>query len=102
MFIIGNIIIALADILDILLTAYSFIVIISAIVSWVNPDPYNPIVRFLYKVTEPLLSPIRKLLPLRLPVDISPLILLLLIYFLQKFLVPSLIELGYRIRGGTI
>lgn len=100
MSILGNLIIVIANILDIGLTIYSFIVIASALISWVNPDPYNPIVRFLYRVTEPILRPIRKLLPFRLPVDISPLILLLLIYFTQKFLVLSLIELGYRIKGG--
>ncbi|ACI21241.1 MULTISPECIES: YggT family protein [Thermodesulfovibrio] len=102
MFIIGNFLIAIANILDIILTIYSFIVIIAAVISWVNPDPYNPIVRFLYRVTEPLLRPIRKLLPFRLPVDISPLILLLIIYFLQKFLITSLVELGYRIKGGIL
>lgn len=102
MFIIGNFIIAMANVLDIIFTIYSFIVIIAAVISWVNPDPYNPIVRFLYRVTEPLLRPIRKLLPFRLPVDISPLILLLIIYFLQKFLITSLVELGYRIKGGIL
>ncbi|MDI6865605.1 YggT family protein [Thermodesulfovibrio yellowstonii] len=102
MFIIGNFLIAIANILDIILTIYSFIVIIAAVISWVNPDPYNPIVRFLYRVTEPLLRPIRKLLPFRLPIDISPLILLLIIYFLQKFLITSLVELGYRIKGGIL
>lgn len=102
MFIIGNLIIAMANVLDIIFTIYSFIVIIAAVISWVNPSPYNPVVRFLYRVTEPLLRPIRKLLPFRLPVDISPLILLLLIYFLQKFLISSLIELGYRIKGGIL
>ncbi len=102
MFIIGNLIIAMANVLDIIFTIYSFIVIIAAVISWVNPSPYNLVVRFLYRVTEPLLRPIRKLLPFRLPVDISPLILLLLIYFLQKFLISSLIELGYRIKGGIL
>lgn len=102
MFIIGNLIITLANILDVALTIYSFIVIIAAIISWVNPDPYNPVVRFLYGVTEPLLRPIRKLLPVRLPIDISPLILLVIIYFLQKFLLLSLVELGYKIKGGTL
>ncbi len=102
MFIIGNLIIALAQIMDIALTVYSFVVIAAALISWVRPDPYNPIVRFLYRVTEPVLMPIRKLLPLRLPVDISPIVLLLIIYFIQKFLILSLIELGYRIKGGSI
>lgn len=100
MFIIGNLIIAMANVLDIIFTIYSFIVIIAAVMSWVNPSPYNLVFRFLYGVTEPLLRPIRKLLPSRLPVDISPLILLVLIYFLQKILISNLIELGYRIKGG--
>ncbi|MCX7988412.1 MAG: YggT family protein [Thermodesulfovibrio sp.] len=102
MAILGNLIIVIANILDIALTIYSFIIIASALVSWVNPDPYNPIVRFLYKVTEPILRPIRRLIPFRLPVDISPLILLLLIYFIQKIFILSLIELGYRIKGGML
>lgn len=102
MSILGNIIIFIANILDVALTIYSFIVIASALISWVRPDPYNPIVRFLYRVTEPILSPVRKLLPFRSPFDISPLILLLLIYFIQKFLIPGLIELGYKIKGGML
>jgi len=102
MFLIANLIIALANILDIVFTIYTFIIVIAAVISWVNPDPYNPIVRFVYGVTEPVLRPIRKLMPFRLPVDISPLILLLIIFFLQKFLVASLVELGYRIKGGLL
>lgn len=102
MFLLGNFIIALANILDLALTIYSFIIIIGAVLSWVNPDPYNPIVRFIYGITEPLLSPIRKLLRLRLPIDLSPLILLLIIYFLQKFLIQSLIELGFKLKGGSV
>lgn len=98
MYILGNLIIAFGNLLDILLTAYSFCIIAAALISWVNPNPYNPLVRFLYKITEPALRPIRKLLPLRLPIDISPIILLLTIYFIQLFLIQSLIELGYRIK----
>jgi len=85
MFLIANLIIALANILDIVFTIYTFIIVIAAVISWVNPDPYNPIVRFLYGVTEPVLRPIRKLMPFRLPVDISPLILLLIIFFYRNF-----------------
>jgi YggT family protein len=68
--------------------------------SWINPNPYNPVVRFLYKITEPLLRPIRRVISLRLPVDISPLILLLIIYIIQNILIVRLIELGYKIKGG--
>lgn len=98
MYLLGNLIIAFGNLLEILLTAYSFCIIAAALISWVNPNPYNPLVRFLYKITEPALRPIRKLLPLRLPIDISPIILLLTIYFIQLFLIQSLIELGYRIK----
>lgn len=101
MSIFGNLIIVLANFLDIFFTVYSFVIIVSAVLSWVNPDPYNPIVRFIYRITEPFLHPIRKMIPLRLPIDISPMILLLLIYLLQQFLIPSIIEFGYRVKGGT-
>jgi YggT family protein len=99
MFILGNLIIAIGDILDIALTVYMWILIISAIISWVNPDPYNPIVRTLYLLTEPVLRPIRRIIGYRLgPLDISPMIAILAIYFIKKFLIVSIIELGYRIK----
>jgi YggT family protein len=97
MFLVGNFIIAIARILDILLTIYTWIIIAQAIISWVHPDPYNPIVRFLYKVTEPVLRPIRRRLPVSLGgFDFSPLIVLLAIIFLQEFLIKSLIQLAWR------
>ncbi len=103
MFIFGNLILAAANVLDILFDAYKWVIIIAAIISWVNPDPYNPIVRFLYLVTEPVLRPIRRLIGGRLgPIDISPLIVILAIIFIQKFLISSLIELGYKIKGGAV
>ncbi len=70
-----------------LLGLYKWIVIFSALVTWVNPDPYNPIVRFLYKATEPVLYPIRRYIGNRLgPIDISPIIVIFAIIFLQSFL----------------
>ena len=66
MFIFANLLIAIASIANILLTLYMWIVIISALISWVNPDPYNPIVRFLHAVTDPVLKPIRKVIGYRL------------------------------------
>ena len=103
MFVLGNLILAIANILDIGLSLYFWIVIISALISWVNPDPYNPIVRFLYSVTEPVFRPIRRLIGFRLgPVDISPLIVILAIKFVQLFLIHSLVELGYKIKGGAL
>lgn len=103
MFVIGNLVIALANVLDIILDIYKWVVIIAALISWVNPDPYNPIVRFLYSVTEPVLRPIRRIVGFRLgPIDISPIIVILLIIFIQKFLISSLLELGYKIKGGIL
>jgi YggT family protein len=76
-----------------------WLIIAQAILSWVNPDPYNPIVRFLYKVTEPVLGWVRRRLPVVIGgLDLSPLLVLLAIVFLQKFLVATLLDLALRIR----
>ncbi len=99
MFIVGNFIAALAKIIDMGLTLYMWIIIGRALISWVNPDPYNPIVRFLYRSTEPVMEPIRRWLPLRnLGIDISPIIVIAAIIFLQSFLLKSMIELSYYFR----
>jgi len=99
MFVLGNFIAAAAHIIDIALTVYMWIIVIRAVLSWVNPDPYNPIVRFIHQVTEPVMAPIRRLIPLRgMGIDFSPIIILLLIIFLQSFLVKSLLELSYQLR----
>jgi YggT family protein len=99
MFILGNLIAATARILDIALTLYMWIIVIRAVLSWVNPDPYNPFVRLLYQVTEPLMARVRRWIPLRgMGIDLSPMIILLAIVFLQSFLVPSLIQLSYSFR----
>jgi YggT family protein len=95
MFVLGKFIIGIAQVLDILLGTYKWIVIVSALISWVNPDPYNPIVRFLYSVTEPVFRPIRRMIGHRLgPIDISPLVVILAIIFAQTFLVGSLMRIG--------
>jgi len=102
MLIVGNLMITVAEIVNMLLNVYYWVVIIAALISWVNPDPYNPVVRFLRTVTEPVLRPIRRLIGYRLgPIDISPIIVLLGILFVQKFLVRSIIEIGYKIKGGA-
>jgi YggT family protein len=99
MFVLGNFIAAAAHILDIALTIYMWIIIIRAVLSWVNPDPYNPIVRFIERVTEPVMAPVRRWIPIRgMGIDFSPIIVLLVIIFLQSFLVKSLLELSFRIR----
>jgi YggT family protein len=98
MFILGNLLIAIAKVLDIALSIYMWIIIIRALVSWVNPDPYNPIVRFLISATEPVLYPIRKRLPLLGGIDFSPVVAILAIIFVQTFLVQSLMQLGISLR----
>ena len=99
MFVFGNLIISIAQILNFLLDIYFWIIIISALLSWVNPDPYNPIVRLLHRLTEPALGPIRRLIGNRLgPIDISPLIVILAITFIQRFLIVSLIDIGYKLK----
>jgi len=93
MFLLGNLLHAVAQVLDIVLNIFMWIIIIRALISWVNPDPYNPIVQFLYKVTEPVLFPIRKALPMSgMGIDFSPIVVFLIIIFLQTFLVQTLIE----------
>ena len=97
----GNLVIAAAEVLNIVLEIYQWVIIIAAIISWVNPDPYNPFVRFLHRATAPVLNPVRRLVGGRMgPIDISPLLVILAIYFLQRFLVRSLLEFGYRLKGG--
>lgn len=97
MFVLGDLLHALAWLVDYVLWAYLWIVVIRALVSWVNPDPWNPIVRFLYQATEPVLRPIRRRLPTS-GVDFSPMLVILAIYFLQRFLVPVLEDAAIQLR----
>ncbi|MGV1100405.1 YggT family protein [Thiovibrio sp. JS02] len=95
MFVISNFLGALATLLDFALSAYMWIIIGRAIISWVNADPYNPIVRFLYEVTEPVLARIRRVVPIfGGGLDFSPMILILALIFLRSFLVPTLHQLA--------
>ncbi len=97
MFVVNNFLLAIAQLLDFLLTIYMWIIIGRAIISWVNADPYNPIVRFLYEATEPVLSRIRRVLPFSFGgIDFSPMVLILGIMFLQSFLVQTLKQLAMR------
>jgi len=98
MFVLGNFIIALTRIIEIVLTLYMWIIIFRAVISWVNPDPYNKIVILLYRATEPVLRPVRRILPLRnVGIDLAPLIVILVIVFLQYFLVESVMQLARRL-----
>ncbi len=95
MFVAQNFVMAVAQLIDFVLGIYVWIIIGRAIVSWVNADPYNPIVRFLYEATEPLLGRIRRALPIQMGgLDFSPLILIMGIMFLQNFLVPTLKQMA--------
>ena len=98
MFLFQYFFLALANLVNLALWVYMWMIIIRALLSWVNPDRYNPIVRFLYQVPEPALRPIRYRLPTwQMGLDLSPLIVILVIYFLQQFLVPVLHEIARRV-----
>ena len=95
MIILSNFLIAIAKVLDIVLTIFMWIVIARAVLSWVSPDPYNPIVRFIHKVTEPVLFQIRKRIPVSFGgIDFSPILVFLAIIFLQQFVVNSLLKMA--------
>jgi YggT family protein len=99
MFVFGNIILGIAEVLYWILKAYMWVIIIRALISWVNPDPYNPIVQALTRLTEPVLRPIRKLVPpYKVGLDFSPLIAVLIIMFLQFALVDTLYGIGRSMR----
>ena len=96
MFVFGNIILGIAKVLDVALNVYMWVIIIRSLISWVNPDPYNAIVQILTKLTEPVLRPIRKLVPpWKIGIDLSPLIAVLVIIFLQYAVVDTLKRIGH-------
>ena len=91
MFVFRNLLVAVATVLDYVLVFFMIIIIARAVLSWVSPDPYNPIVRFIHNVTEPVLIQIRKRLPMMYGgIDFSPIIVILIIIFLRIFVVNSL------------
>ena len=96
MFVPGYFLLAVAKVIDYTLVAFMWIVVARAILSWVNPDPRNPIVRFIHRITEPVLYQIRKRIPFSLisGIDLSPIIVFLIILFLRTFLINSLIRLA--------
>jgi len=94
MFVMGNMLQALATVLDTVLWIYMWVIIARALVSWVNPDPWNPIVQFLERATEPVLAPIRRWVGWRMGIDLSPIIAILIISFLQIALVKTLSDLA--------
>lgn len=101
MFVLGNLLSAIAYILNVIISIYIWVVIARALLSWVQPNPYNPIVQFLDAVTEPLLRPIRHLLSRFMPlgmIDLSPLVLILLLVLIQRFSIPTLYQIAYQLR----
>ena len=99
MFVLGNFLTGLAQVLNLALKIYFWVVIARAVLSWVNPDPYNPIVRFLYRATEPVLHWVRRRLPTSFGgIDFAPMIVILAILFLQTFLVGTLADLAKTLR----
>ena len=99
MLVFRNLLIAVATVLEYVLVFYMFITIARAVLSWVSPDPYNPIVRFIHNVTEPVLYQIRKRVPMMYGgIDFSPIIVILIIIFLRIFLVDSLQGLAESLR----
>ena len=98
MFVFGNLLLGLAKVLDFVLVLFMWIVVVRAVLSWVSPDPYNPIVRFIYNVTEPVLARIRALIPMNFGgIDLSPIVVFLGVIFLRVFLVDSLIGIAQRL-----
>lgn len=97
MFVISNFLDALAIIISWGLTIYMWVIIIRALISWVNPDPYNPVVQFLYQVTEPVLFAVRRRLPYTGGIDLSPIVVIMAILFLQVFLVGTLRDIAVRL-----
>lgn len=98
MFIFSNFLMAIARILDIGLSLYMWVIIARAVISWVNPDPYNPIVRFLNNITEPVLYRVRRFIPVYFGgFDFSPILVILGIIFIQSFLIQSLYQMASRL-----
>ena len=100
MFVLGNFLQAVASILNSVLQIYTWVLIISVMISWVSPDPYNPVVRFLRGVSEPLFAWVRERLPFAIvgTLDLSPIIVILFLSFLRSFLVGTLLDLAVRLR----
>jgi YggT family protein len=99
MFVVSNFLVAVAQVLDYVLWAYTWILLARVVISWVNADPYNPLVRFIYNATEPVLGRVRE----RFPVytggfDLSPIVVWVAVLFLQHFLVRSLYDAAYALR----
>lgn len=94
----GALIEAIATVIYYILTVYLYIVIARAIISWVSPNPYNPIVNFLNMATEPVLRYTRRIIPpIGGTLDLSPILVLVVLVFLRKFLVDTLMQFAQQL-----
>ncbi len=98
MFVFSNFLNAGATLIDYILTIYVWIIIIRALITWVSPDPGNPVVQMLYRITDPVINPVRRRMPEFGGMDFSPLIVILAIFFLQNFVIRSLFDLARMMR----
>jgi YggT family protein len=104
MFVFGHLLTGLAVVLDWVFVIYQWILIARAVLSWVNPDPRNPIVQFLYAATEPPIRTVRRLLPMNLryfPLDIAFMVVFGIVLFMRMGVVPALFEMGLRLRATS-
>ena len=97
MFVLGNLLAALAQLVQVVFQIYWLLIVVRVLISWVNPDPFNPIVQGLTRVTDPVLEPLRRVIPPIGPIDISPLAALLILQALRYFLVQTLMDLSVRL-----
>ncbi len=99
MFIISNLIVAIANVLELVLSIFWWLLLIRVFISWVSPDPFNPVVQFLYRSTEPVLEPIRRALPPMGMIDFSPIAAFILIVFLKSFFIQTLLDIALHLRS---
>ncbi|WP_298069673.1 YggT family protein [uncultured Mailhella sp.] len=99
MFVVANLVTTIAGLLSLVINLYTFVIIVAAFLSWVNPDPYNAIVRTLRAMTEPVFYRIRKMIPFVMfnGIDLSPVVALVVLQLLNGVVVQSLLQLGLRL-----
>ena len=98
MFLLGNLVGALAQLLSAIFTIYTWILIIRVLASWLSPDPFNPLMQFLTRMTDPVLEPLRRMIPAIGPFDLSPIVAVLILQTVQHFLIRTLLDLSVRLR----
>ena len=99
MFVIGNLLSAVANVVDFLAQALTLVLFVNALLSWVRPDPSNPIVMFLDRVSDAVCGPVRRLMPTVFGgIDVAPFIVMLILWFgVRTFLVKSLLDFAIRL-----